>query len=286
MIHVGLTGWGDHPDIYSTESKSNEKLVDYSSHFPVVELDAAFYAIQPERNMLKWIRETPDTFRFVVKAYQGITGHLRGESPFESTEEMFTLYRESLIPLIEANKLSMVLVQFPPWFDCQKKHVDYINEVHERLQGLPLAIEFRHQSWYYPEFKQKTLDYLKHYQWIHSVCDEPQAGEGSIPLVAISTNKDHVLLRLHGRNVHGWKNPGNDQKWREVRYLYDYNMAELQQIATIVKSLAQQSKQVTVLFNNNSGGHAANNAKQFMRLFNLQYEGLSPKQLDMFEGEW
>jgi len=94
------------------------------------------------------------------------------------------------------------------------------------------------------------------------------------------------LLRLHGRNVHGWKNPGNDQKWREVRYLYDYNMAELQQIANIVKSLEQQSKQVTVLFNNNSGGHAANNAKQFMRLFDLRYEGLAPKQLDMFEGEW
>lgn len=286
MIHVGLTGWGDHPDVYSTESKSSEKLIDYSSHFPVVELDAAFYAIQPKRNMLKWIRETPDTFRFVVKAYQGITGHLRGESPFESTDEMFTLYKESLIPLVEANKLSMVLVQFPPWFDCQKKHVDYINEVQERLQDLPLAIEFRHQSWYYPEFKQKTLDYLSNNRWIHSVCDEPQAGEGSIPLVAISTNENQVLLRLHGRNVHGWKNPGNDQKWREVRYLYDYNMEELQQIATIVKSLEQQSKQVTVLFNNNSGGHAANNAKQFMRLFNLHYEGLAPKQLDLFEGEW
>ncbi|MGB5947522.1 DUF72 domain-containing protein [Paenisporosarcina sp.] len=286
MIHVGLTGWGDHPDVYSTESKSSEKLIDYSAHFPVVELDAAFYAVQPERNMLKWIQETPDTFRFVVKAYQGITGHLRGESPFDSTDEMFTRYKDSLIPLVEANKLSMVLVQFPPWFDCQKKHVDYIYEVRDRLQGLPLAIEFRHQSWYYPEFKQKTLDYLTNNHWIHSVCDEPQAGEGSIPLVAVSTNKDHVLVRLHGRNVHGWKNPGNDQKWREVRYLYDYNMAELRQIATIVKSLEQQAKQVTVLFNNNSGGHAANNAKQFMRLFDLRYQGLAPKQLDMFEGEW
>lgn len=286
MIHVGLTGWGDHPDLYSKDSKNSEKLVDYSAHFPVVELDAAFYAIQPERNMLKWIRETPETFQFIVKAYQGITGHQRGESPFASTDEMFSLYKESLGPLVAAKKLSMVLVQFPPWFDCQKKHVDYIQEVKEQLQGFPLAIEFRHQSWYYPEFKEKTIDFLVKHQWIHSVCDEPQAGEGSIPLVPISTSKDHVLLRLHGRNIHGWRNPGNDQKWREVRYLYDYNEKEMLELANVVRSLDMQSRQVTVLFNNNSGGHAAKNAKQFMQMLDLQYEGLAPKQLEMFEGEW
>ncbi len=286
MIHVGLTGWGDHPDIYSAESKQRNRLVDYSAHFPVVELDASFYAIQPERNMQKWILETPENFKFIVKTYQGITGHLRGESPFKSTDEMFSLFKESLTPLVEANKLSMVLVQFPPWFDCQKTHVDYISEVKEQLRDLPLAIEFRHQSWYYPEYKKKTLTYLKSHQWIHSVCDEPQAGEGSIPLVAIPTREDQVLLRLHGRNVHGWRNPGNAEKWKEVRYLYDYNMTELIQIANIVKTLEQQTKLVTVLFNNNSGGHAAKNAKQFMKLMELQYEGLTPKQLDMFEGEW
>ena len=286
MIHVGLTGWGDHPDVYSTESKSSEKLLDYSAHFPVVELDAAFYAIQPARNMQKWISETPDTFQFIVKAYQGITRHHRGELPFESIEEMFSLYRESLEPLIQAKKLGMVLVQFPPWFDCKKEHIQYISEVKEQLREYPLAIEFRHQSWYYPEYKGKTLHYLKNNKWIHSVCDEPQAGEGSIPLVPIATSKEHVLLRLHGRNFHGWRNPGNDQKWREVRYLYDYNMAELAELAKVVKSLEQQAKHVTVLFNNNSGGHAAKNAKQFMRLLNLKYEGLATKQLDIFEGEW
>jgi len=285
MIHVGLTGWGDHPDVYSNFSRNSEKLVDYSAHFPVVELDAAFYAIQPERNIRKWMKETPDTFQFVVKAYQGITGHHRGELPFESTDEMFALYRESLKPLIQAGKLSMVLVQFPPWFDCKKENIKYISEVKEQLKDFPLAIEFRHQSWYYPEFKGKTLEYLKNNNWIHSVCDEPQAGEGSIPLVPISTREDHVLLRLHGRNIHGWRNPGNDQKWREVRYLYDYTMAELKEIANIAKSLEQQAKNVTIMFNNNSGGHAAKNAKQFMRLCNLEYKGLASKQLNIFEGE-
>jgi uncharacterized protein YecE (DUF72 family) len=36
-------------------------------------------------------------------------------------------------------------------------------------------------------------------------------------------------------------------------------------------------------FNNNSGGHAANNAKQRInKLLGIDYEGLAPKQLKLF----
>ena len=74
----------------------------------------------------KWISETPDDFRFIVKAYQGITGHHRGELPYESAEEMYDLIRIIDSPLQEAGKLAMILVQFPPWFDCTKGNVNEI----------------------------------------------------------------------------------------------------------------------------------------------------------------
>ncbi|PYF06186.1 uncharacterized protein DUF72 [Ureibacillus chungkukjangi] len=45
MIKIGLTGWGDHPSIYSTTSTRRDKLFDYSGHFPIVELDTSFYAL-------------------------------------------------------------------------------------------------------------------------------------------------------------------------------------------------------------------------------------------------
>ena len=45
MIKIGLTGWGDHPTIYRTNSTRRDKLFDYSSHFPIVELDTSFYAL-------------------------------------------------------------------------------------------------------------------------------------------------------------------------------------------------------------------------------------------------
>ena len=281
MIQIGLTGWGDHPDLYVSSAK--DKLKDYSAHFPVVELDTSFYAIPPIKNTLKWIKETPDNFQFVVKAYQEITGHLRGESHYESMEEMFQRYRESIQPFKEAGKLSMVLVQFPPWFICVKENVEYIRRVKEELKGFELAIEFRHQSWYSSNLQKGTLDFLKSHDLHHTVCDEPQVGEGSVPLIPIATS-DKVLVRLHGRNTYGWINPGNNEKWREVRYLYDYNKEELAYTQNIVEQLQKQAKEVVVLFNNNSGGHAAKNAKAFQQMLGIEFEGLAPKQLDLFEG--
>ncbi|GKV66630.1 MULTISPECIES: DUF72 domain-containing protein [unclassified Sporosarcina] len=283
MIHIGLTGWGDHPSLYNEKTAANKKLVDYSRHFPIVELDSTFYAIQSEKMMKKWTEETPADFQFIVKAYQGITGHQRGKLPYESEEEMFSLFKLSMTSFAEAGKLAMVLVQFPPWFDCQKENVDRIRYVHEQLQPLPIAVEFRHQSWYTPAYRQKTLDFLQSLNIIHVVCDEPQVGDGSVPLVPVATDSK-VLLRLHGRNDSGWVNTQRDSKaWRKVRYLYDYSEKELQGMSEIVSSLEQQAEEVFVIFNNNSGQHAAKNAKQFAELFNIECGQPLTKQMDLFE---
>lgn len=51
LIYLGLTGWRDHFDLYTPDTKSNLRLQAYSSHFPIVELDASYYAVQPIRNM-------------------------------------------------------------------------------------------------------------------------------------------------------------------------------------------------------------------------------------------
>ncbi len=135
------------------------------------------------------------------------------------------------------------------------------------------------------KIREEMLQFLKENELIHSVCDEPQAGSGSVPLVSVATTKEKVLFRIHGRNIHGWRNAGNNQNWREVRFLYDYNEEELGQIANAILDLQEQSKDIYVLFNNNSGHHAAKNAKQLMSMLDIEYSGLSPKQLDMFEGE-
>jgi uncharacterized protein YecE (DUF72 family) len=281
LIYIGVTGWGDHDSLYSGQISTRDKLKEYAGHFPVVEVDAAFYAIQPKRNGEKWVNETPQSFQFVVKAYQGMTGHMRGEIPFDNKQEMFKAFKDSLVPYIESNKLAMALFQFPPWFDCKRENVDYLRWCRSEMGDIPCALEFRHQSWFNVKYFAGTIDFLKKEKWIHSICDEPQAGAGSIPTVLEAIDPEKLLIRFHGRNFFGWQKK-NAENWREVRYLYRYNQEELQEWATNMGQLAKESKDIYVLFNNNSGGDAADNAKEMIDLLNIQYEGLAPRQLDLF----
>lgn len=280
MIYIGVTGWGDHDTLYENVSP-RDKLKEYGAHFPIVEVDTTFYAVQPIRNAEKWVKETPEDFKFIVKAYQGMTGHQRGEIPFETKEEMFKAFKESLAPYVDGGKLAMVLLQFPPWYECKKENVDYIRYCREQLNGLPLALEFRHQSWFRPQFRDKTLAFMEKEGWIHSICDEPQAGDGSVPRVLEATERQATLIRFHGRNLYGWNKP-NGEDWREVRYLYRYNRAELEEWIPHIHQLHECSKDLYILFNNNSGGDAADNAKELIELLGIEYEGLAPRQLDLF----
>ena len=280
MIYIGVTGWGDHDSLYPGPILPRDKLKAYAGHFPIVEVDAAFYAIQPKRNAEKWVHETPASFQFIVKAYQGMTGHMRGEIPFENKQAMFSAFKESLEPYIETNKLAMTLFQFPPWFTCTRENVEYLRWCKHEMDDLPCALEFRHQSWFAPQYRDKTIEFMSQEKWIHSICDEPQSGEGSIPTVLQSTTPEKVLVRFHGRNYHGWqKRVGVD--WREVRYLYRYNQQELETWADSIQELARDTKDVYLLFNNNSGGDAADNAKELINLLQIEYMDLAPRQLDL-----
>ncbi|WP_445492460.1 DUF72 domain-containing protein [Niallia sp. 03133] len=281
MINIGLTGWGDHDSLYGTRTASRNKLVEYASYFPIVELDASFYAIQPIKNVEKWVADTPAGFQFIVKAYQGMTGHQRGESSFATIEDMFSLFKASLEPYQKANKLGMVLFQFPPWFDCTKANVLYLRKCKEIMGDIPCALEFRHQSWFEAKFRDKTLTFMQKEKWIHSICDEPQAGKGSIPIVLEPSNKNNVLIRFHGRNFHGWQQK-NNPNWREVRYLYRYNQKELEDWADRINYLHTVCSNINILFNNNSGGDAADNAKHLIDLLKIEYSNLASRQLDLF----
>ncbi|MEC2055636.1 DUF72 domain-containing protein [Peribacillus psychrosaccharolyticus] len=281
MIYIGVTGWGDHDRLYGDKLSPRNKLLEYGSHFPTVEVDASFYAVQPERNSKKWVADTPQGFQFVVKAYQGMTTHTRGEIPFQSRKEMFDAFHASLAPYQSAGKLAMVLFQFPPWFDCTRENVEYLRWCRAEMDNVPVSLEFRNQSWFTGKRREQTLDFMERESWIHAICDEPQSGEGSVPLVLQATNQEKTLVRFHGRNVYGWKKPSSGN-WREVRYLYKYNRVELQEWVTRLRMLEKQSKDIFVLFNNNSGGDAAGNAKEMIELLNIEYEGLAPKQLDFF----
>jgi len=278
-IHVGLCGWGDHESLYAPGTRDRDKLSAYASHFPVVEVDSSFYAILPQKNYDNWVRQTPDAFRFVIKPYQAITGHQRN-GQLENFEDVCHRFAESIQPVVSAGKLKALLFQYPPWFDCTREHVHYIQQCLRLFSRYPVAVEFRHQSWFIERFREKTLTFLKEHGAVHVVCDEPQAGTGCVPIVPEITQPKLSLVRFHGRNVSGWRDTG--QAWRDVRYLYNYSGQELQEWMPRIEHLASQAEEVCILFNNNSGGHAAGNAKALMQLLGIQPVGLHPRQMELF----
>jgi len=71
------------------------------------------------------------------------------------------------------------------------------------------------------------------------------------------------------------------QEWRHVRCLYRYSEEELQELATSLREIGREAKDVYVYFNNNSAGDAAPNAKRLIEILGLEYE-LAPRQISLF----
>lgn len=281
MISIGLTGWGDHPKLYPPGTSAREKLARYSDYFPLVEVDSSFYAVLGEATYRKWLEEAP-RLMFILKAYRGMTGHLRGKNPFPDPDAMYSAYLDSIKPMIESGRLRAIMFQFPPWFDCTAEHVKQLRAIKKRMGRLPLAIEFRHRSWYAKDVIDETITFLRAEGWIHIVCDEPQIGEGSVPVVLEPTHPELTLVRLHGRNTGGWLQSGAPD-WRETRNLYRYSSEELEKWRQHLAILSQKGAQdIGMIFNNNSGGDAAPNALEMMRLLGMEAGELPPQQLDLF----
>ncbi|RPF55815.1 DUF72 domain-containing protein [Aquisalibacillus elongatus] len=281
MINIGLTGWGDHPAIHEQDHMYQHKLAAYASHFPVVELDAAFYSLMSHEQYRKWEKQTPKNFSFIIKAFSAFTGHDRQSYTRKEIKDMFQSYKEGIQPILDAQKLNCILFQFPPWFDLNKDNIRKLRFIRQQFDEYSLALEFRNRTWFEESVKESTLKFMEEEKWIHSICDEPQAGVGSVPIVDEATHPDNTLIRFHGRNVMGWNQNGNEN-WRKVRFLYRYNSEELTEWKDRIVKLKKDSKQITVLFNNNSGGDAYDNAKQLQSLLGIEYEDLNPSQINLF----
>ncbi|MCZ8514515.1 DUF72 domain-containing protein [Paenibacillus filicis] len=282
MISIGLAGWGDHDELYKTGVKPQDKLNEYNEYFQVVEVDSSYYAIHKADLYQRWVTETSSHFSFLIKAYQGMTGHTRQTFSEAETELMFRSFKESVKPVLDAGKLKAVLFQYPPWFECNRNNVTLLRATKKRMETIPVALEFRHQSWFSPEMREKTLLFMREEGWMHSICDEPQVFPGSVPTILKPTHEELTVVRFHGRNTEGWTS-SRTKDWREVRYLYRYSYGELQEWREKLLKLEKETKEVCVIFNNNSGGDAASNALQLMELLNLESKPFPPRQMDMFE---
>jgi len=302
-VAVGLAGWGGHDTVTPPGTPAGRKLALYAKQFAVVEVDSSFYGIPSPDTVRRWVEETPPGFGFVVKAYQEMTGHdrdagrravaklLTGERPNagpgtpdraeDEEAALFAAFRAAFEPMERSGKLRAYLFQYPPWFDCTRDNVAALRRAKSLMPGAPLALEFRHQSWFAPDLRARTLAFMEREGWMHSVCDEPQAGVGSVPLVPVPTHPERTIVRFHGRNAAHWQTGGRAD-WRAVRYLYDYNDDELREWVGLLERMLEATNAIDVIFNNNSGGHGAGNARRLMAMLGQSPGEPPPEQLSIW----
>lgn len=280
-ITMGMTTWTEHPALIHNEQRP-VTLNEYAQHFPTVEVDTFFYALPQVTTIQNWLASVPPSFQFIIKANQKMTLHQRNQER-GALALVFQQYRRTIAPLIAAGQLKTILFQFPPYFDATVRDFDYLRLVRTWMGNLPIAVEFRNQTWYKPAVLDSVLAFCRDLNFTLVAADEPHDTPTSVPFVLATTNPDLAMLRLHGRNKQGWANQGRE--WRKTRTLYRYSPAELEFFRQQIVNLNPPAKELCIIFNNNSAKDAAPNALALQKMMKIKFSGLAPKspeQLDLF----
>ena len=292
-IRVGTCGWTD-PTLIKAgtfyppgTNTAEERLRFYASRFPIVEVDATYYALPRQEQAGLWVERTPPDFVFNVKAYSLLTQHptLAKTIPTdlresilpdhrdkprlypnhlapEAVEEIWRRFAEAILPLDSAGKLGAVLLQFPEWFVPSRANRDYLGLAKEQLPGYRLCVEFRNRSWLATDQdRDRTLSLLRDLQLPLVCVDMPQGFRSSLPPLAEVTSPDLSVVRFHGRDPEAWT-----KKTVTERFRYLYSEQELAEWVPRVDHLAEQAHEVHVLMNNCFSDHAVTNARQLADL--------------------
>ncbi len=266
-VLVGTCNWADHKDFYPPGLPAPERLAFYARFFPIVEVDTTFYGIPKPEVAKRWVRSTPDSFLFNVKAYKSLTFHEREDGkPRAATDDEERDFMTLLKPIRESGKLRGVHYQFPPWFTANPANMDYISRLPDRHPQDRLVVEFRHRSWSEPGRFDAVTELLEEARMTYCIVDEPQLGSGSMAPHTAVTTPDLAVLRLHGHNYKTWYKKGQTSA---DRFDYLYPEEELLEWVPRIRTLANRVKEVHVLFNNNRSNYAVVNGLQMGELLDL-----------------
>lgn len=142
VIRAGTSGFSYKEwkgDFYPEDLPASGMLSYYAKRLPAVEINSTFYRMPNTGVLQSWAEQTPDDFRFVLKASRRITHFKR----LNDVGEEVRYFLETAGTL--GTRLGAVLFQLPPNF---KLDLDRLSAFLDLL-GDPsrTAFEFRHPSW-------------------------------------------------------------------------------------------------------------------------------------------
>jgi uncharacterized protein YecE (DUF72 family) len=289
-IRIGTASWTDPtmtaPGVFYPRGadSAEERLTFYAETFPIVEIDATYYALPSARVAEAWVERTPPDFTFDAKAHALMTGQptetkrlpkdirqalppeLQAKSrlyardlPDEIRDQVWQMYLAGLEPLRASGKLGSVLLQFPRWFFPIGENRDLILEARERLGDVQSAVEFRSETWFNEKNRERTLRFLTDNKIPFVIVDGPQGLKSSVPPIVAVTSPELALVRFHGRRVETWE-ASNIPVVERFRYLY--SPEELAEWLPRIREAAEDAHEMHVLMNNCYANYGSTNARE------------------------
>jgi uncharacterized protein YecE (DUF72 family) len=249
-------------------------------------VDSTYYALPTADAASAWIERTPRDFVFDVKAFALMTGHptevarlprsmkdalpaalarsrrvTAEELPAELLDDAWRAFAAACRLLHASGKLGAVFLQYAPWVAPDKDSPAMLENAVERLEGLPLAVEFRNAEWMTERLRERTWGLLGRLGISYVGVDEPQGTPTSIPPLVHTTQRRLAVIRLHGQRADTWAARGVPAV---EKYRYLYSAAELDAWAKKIAEAAATADNLHVIFNNCYANYGAVNAAEMI----------------------
>lgn len=248
-IRVGPAGWS-YKDwegtVYPPHGSKFDHLAYLASFFDTIEINSPFYRIPPPTHAKSWVRRVADNaeFKFTTKVFRGFTHE---NAPLDQND--ITAFRNYLDPLMEADKLGAVLLQYPWSFKNTEESRARVVALFDALRDYPKALEVRHSTFQSPEFVALLEEH--DVSWVN--VDQPLFHDSVKPADTVTGPIGYA--RFHGRNYEKWF--AHDESWE--RYNYLYSKEELEPWVRRIESMARE-KETYAITNNHFRGQAIVNA--------------------------
>jgi uncharacterized protein YecE (DUF72 family) len=257
LFFVGTSGYSYtewvEAGFYPSGTPSGQMLSLYSRRFSITELNYTWYQMPKSEAIERQRLLSPPSFLFAAK----LTRTLTHEIEPEKWKEDAARYRNGIEPLRRTGQLAAVLIQFPSSFTRTSGHRKHLAGLIAELEGLPLAVEFRHNSWVNP----RVFEELTNRRVALVSVDEPALPD-LFPSLDIVTNPELIYVRFHGRNINGWRSG-------KMSCQFDYTYSDQELIEWIEQKLspmAGKAKKGVLFFNNHVRAQAPENARRMIRL--------------------
>ena len=254
-FYVGTAGW-DYNDwagpFYPPKLEKYLYLPYYAKYFDTIEVNSSFYSLPTPEMTESWNSRVSNSFRFTLKVWQNITHKI--ENP--QIEIDIDNFINNIKPL--KDKISVLILQFPPWFKYSEKHENHLNMILNIFpKDYQLAVELRDNSW----FEEGGFEFLKRHKNSFLVTSYLQKVVPFFP-----SNQKLYYVRLIGdRELNKFNRVQRSQK-ELMDHLYT-NIEQLQKNSNI--------HEIFIIVNNHFSGFAPETANQIKKDLNLTVKNFS-----------